>query len=66
MRQQLKANEDMSIGNFYSSVHRIHSNKEKKEENIVHDAKGFLGAPLPEILPSLVRFGAPLPHAQHV
>jgi hypothetical protein len=32
MRQQLKAKEDMSIGNFYNSVHRIHSNKEQKRE----------------------------------
>jgi hypothetical protein len=38
----------------------------KKKENIVHGAQCFLGAPLYEILPSLVRFGAPLPHAQHV
>jgi hypothetical protein len=57
----------MSLGNFYRSVHRIRSNKQhRKEENIVHGAEDFLGAPLTEILPSLVRFGAPLPHAQHV
>jgi hypothetical protein len=66
MKQQLKAQEGMSLGKFYHSVHRIGSNKEKKQENIVHGAEGFLGAPLPEMLPSLARFGAPLPHAQHV
>jgi hypothetical protein len=67
MKQQLKAQEDMSIGYFYRSVHRIGSNKEhRKEENIVHGAEGFLGPPLPEILPSLARSGAPLPHAQHI
>jgi hypothetical protein len=32
----------------------------------VHVAEGFLGPPLPEILPSLARSGAPLPHAQHI
>jgi hypothetical protein len=63
MRQQLKAQERMSLGNFYRSVHRIRSNKgHRKEENMVHGAECFLGAPLPEILPSLVRFGAPLQH----
>jgi hypothetical protein len=66
MKQQLKAQADMSIGNFYRSVHRIRSNKDKKEENIVHGAECFLGAPLPEFLPSLARSGAPLPHAQHI
>jgi hypothetical protein len=30
MKQQLKAKEDMSIGNFYRIVHRIRSNKEQK------------------------------------
>jgi hypothetical protein len=45
MRQQLKAQADMSIGNFYRSVHRIRSNKEhRKEENIVHGAEGTVGA----------------------
>jgi hypothetical protein len=38
----------------------------KKEENIVHGTENFLGTPLPENQPSLARFGAPLPHAQHV
>jgi hypothetical protein len=67
MRQQPKTQERMSLGNFYRTVHHIRSNKEhRKEENIVHGAECFLGAPLTEILPSLVRFGAPLPHAQHV
>ena len=32
----------------------------------MHVAEGFLGPPLPEILPSLARSGAPLPHAQHI
>jgi hypothetical protein len=40
--------------------------RNKKRRNIVHGAECFLGAPLPEILPSLARFGAPLPHAQHI
>ena len=31
-RQQLKAQEDMSLGNFYRSVHHIRSNKEQKRE----------------------------------
>ncbi len=45
MRQQLKAQEDMSLGNVYRSVHRIRSNKEhRKEENIVHGAEGTVGA----------------------
>ncbi len=35
-------------------------------EHIVHGAEGFLGACLWVFLPSLVGFGAPLPHAQHV
>jgi hypothetical protein len=30
MRQQLKAKEGMSIGNFYRIVHRIRLNKEQK------------------------------------
>ena len=30
MRQQLEAQEDMLLGNFYRSVHRIRSNKEQK------------------------------------
>jgi hypothetical protein len=34
MRQQLKAQEDMSIGNFYRSVHRIRSNEEQKKRKI--------------------------------
>jgi hypothetical protein len=38
----------------------------RTEDNIVHGAEGTVGAFLWEILPSLVRFGAPLPHAQHV
>jgi hypothetical protein len=35
MRQQLKAREDMSLGNFYRSVHRIRSNKEQKKRKIL-------------------------------
>jgi hypothetical protein len=34
MRQQLKAQEDMSLGNFYRSIHRIRSNKELKKRKI--------------------------------
>jgi hypothetical protein len=34
MRQQLKAQEGMSIGNFYRSVHRIRSNEEQKKRKI--------------------------------
>ncbi len=37
-----------------------------KYQYIKHGAECFLGALLPDILPSLVGFGAPLPHAQHV
>ena len=45
MRQHLKAQERMSLENFYRSVHRIRSNKEhRKEENIVHGAEGTVGA----------------------
>jgi hypothetical protein len=47
MRQQLKAQEDMLLGNFY---HQRSSpsfeQRTKKEENIVHGAECFLGAPL--------------------
>jgi hypothetical protein len=34
MRQQLKAQEGMSTGNFYRSVHRIRSNEEQKKRKI--------------------------------
>jgi hypothetical protein len=34
MRQQLKAQEDMSLGNLHRSVHRLRSNKEQKTRKI--------------------------------
>jgi hypothetical protein len=53
MRQQLKAQEDRKLLQQRSS-HSFEQRK-KKEENIVHGAEGFLGAPLPENPPSLVQ-----------
>jgi hypothetical protein len=34
MKQQLKAQEDTSLGNFYRSVHHIRSNKEQEKRKI--------------------------------
>jgi hypothetical protein len=36
MKQQLKAQEDTSLGNFYRSVHRIRSNKEQEKREILY------------------------------
>jgi hypothetical protein len=46
MRQQLKAQEDMSLETFIAAFIAFVGTKTKKKENIVHGPDGFLGAPL--------------------